>query len=133
MSGRDDPALQPPPRDHRLGDLLTLWNAAQSDTGQAGVVARFLLGLYNGQRFRFDLTDLRRLDGRLFIACLNVLSLDWTPAVEVHVHLARVTGLAHMGARFELLAHDWSMPNCCTDECAQKMRAGLRAGAEASS
>lgn len=132
MSGRDELPAAAGARDHRLDDLLTLWRATHS-VGQAVVVARFLLGLYSGQRFYFDMTKLRALDGRLFVACLNVLSLDWAQPDGVHVHLARITGLDHMMARLELMAHDWRLPNCCTDECAQKLRAGLRAGAEASS
>lgn len=59
---------------------------AQQDTGQSGVVARFLLGLYNGPRFLFNLTELRRLDRSLLDDCLAVLKMDHQPEVEVHEH-----------------------------------------------
>lgn len=129
MSARDELPAAPGARDHRLDDLLTVWAEANSEFGRAGALTRFLLGLYDGQRFRFDLTNLRYLDGRQFAACLNVLALDWAQPDGVHVHLAKHTGMPHMAARFELLAHDWRLPNCCTNECAAKMRAGLRAKA----
>lgn len=45
-------------------------------TGQSGVVARFLLGLYNGSVWYFDLTDLRRLDAHLFDDCITLLRMD---------------------------------------------------------
>lgn len=64
--------------------LRRLFPVAQGDTGQSGVVARFLLGLYNGRRFPFDLTELRRLDAELLDDCLAVLRMDATPLQEVH-------------------------------------------------
>lgn len=56
--------------------LRRLLPVAQRDTGQSSVIARFLLNLYNGDRFPFDLTDLRRLDYELFDDCLAVLKMD---------------------------------------------------------
>jgi hypothetical protein len=64
-----------------LAHLLTI--AEESETHQAGVVARFLAGLYNGQDYRFDLTELRRLDDDLLEHCLAVLRLVQS-GVEVH-------------------------------------------------
>lgn len=78
--------------------LRRLLPVAQSDTGQSVRVARFLLGLYNGPRFPFDLTDLRGLDFNLFDDCLSVLKMDYSPEVEVHRYF--VDG----GAIFERLA-----------------------------
>jgi hypothetical protein len=46
--------------------LKRLWPVARGDTGQSRVIARFLLGCYNGRRFPFDLTDFRLLDFTLF-------------------------------------------------------------------
>lgn len=69
--------------------LHRLVPVAQRDTGQSGVVGRFLLGLYNGQSYPFDLTELRRLDVGLFDDCLAVLRLDNTPEQEVHEYLPR--------------------------------------------
>jgi hypothetical protein len=45
-------------------------------TGQAGRLVRFLAGVYNGQDYPFDLTDLRALDTRLANACLDYLNYD---------------------------------------------------------
>jgi hypothetical protein len=71
-------------RDAGLDSLAQLLGIAERDTGQSGIVARFLAGLYNGERYRFDLTELRALDDDLFEHCLAVLRLDHRPAVEVH-------------------------------------------------
>jgi hypothetical protein len=57
-------------------------------TGQAGRLVRFLAGLYNGQDYPFDLTELRALDTRLANACLDYLCYDSLGKREVHHHLA---------------------------------------------
>lgn len=57
-------------------------------TGQAKRLVRFLAGLYNGQDYPFDLTDLRALDTNLANACLDYLSYDRLGKREVHHHLA---------------------------------------------
>jgi hypothetical protein len=54
------------------------------DTGQSEVCGRFLLGLYNGPKYLFDLTELRRLDIELMEDCLSVLRMDANPVKEVH-------------------------------------------------
>lgn len=64
--------------------LARLIEIARGDSGQCGRVRRFLLGLYNGGDFPFDLTDLRGLDSAIQEDALRVLSMDMTPAVEVH-------------------------------------------------
>ena len=81
--------------------LHRLWKIANGNSGQCRYVARFLLGLYNGTRFPFDLTDFRCLDDEIFRDCLQVLALDHRPVSEVHVLLG-VPGVA-----FEDLATDW--------------------------
>ena len=81
--------------------LKRLLPIAQRDTGQSGVVACFLLGLYNGERFPFDLTELRRLDRKIFEDCLAVLRMDWSPEKEVHRYFERGNEI------FEQLAIDW--------------------------
>lgn len=40
-----------------LTALKHLLPIAQRDSGQSGVIGRFLLGLYNGPAHRFDLTE----------------------------------------------------------------------------
>lgn len=57
-------------------------------TGQAGRLVRFLAGLYNGNDYPVDLTDLRALDTRLANACLDYLNYDRLGKREVHHHLA---------------------------------------------
>ena len=46
-------------------------------TGQARVVAHFLLNLYIHSRFRFNLPELRRSDSDLFEKCTEVLRLHY--------------------------------------------------------
>lgn len=81
--------------------LARLLPVALRDTGQSGVVARFLLGLYNGPRFPFDMTELRRLDQELFIDCVTVLMMDSLRETEVHEHFQ------DGGMLFEKLADFW--------------------------
>ncbi len=86
-----------------LPALQRLASIAQGDTGQAVTVRRFLLGLYDGCRWPFDLTSLRGLDKDLFDDSIDVLTLDARATVrEVHQyfengdelfeHLARLEG-----------------------------------------
>lgn len=78
--------------------LHRLMPVAQQDSGQSQRIARFLLGLYNGSRFPFDLTDLRGLDYELFQDCMAVLAMDYMPEMEVHRYFD------DGGALFEQLA-----------------------------
>lgn len=72
-----------------LPALERLANVAERDTGQAATVRLFLLGLYNGYRFPFNLVTLRGLDKSLFDDCMLVLTLDArATAKEVHQYLA---------------------------------------------
>jgi hypothetical protein len=99
-----DERLQQQPAIRLEGEaaLRRLLPVAQRDTGQSSVVARFLLNLYNGERFPFDLTDLRRLDFDLFEDCMAVLKMDFQPAQEVHRYFE------NGGAIWEFLAQEWS-------------------------
>jgi hypothetical protein len=56
-------------------------------TGGARRLVRFLAGLYNGQDYPFDLTELRALDTKLANACLDCLNYDRLGMTEVHTHL----------------------------------------------
>lgn len=89
-------------RDAGLDSLAHLLEVAERDLGQSSVVARFLVGLYNGQDFPFDLTELRRLDDDLFEHCLAVLRLDQA-RVEVHTYFPDGQ------ARWQRLIRDWGM------------------------
>ena len=75
-------------QDAGVAALQRLLPVAQRDTGQSGVVGRFLLGLYNGYAHPFNLTDLRRLDAGLHQDCLTVLAMDARPVREVHEYFA---------------------------------------------
>jgi hypothetical protein len=96
--------------------LSRLWNVAQADTGQSGVCVRLLLGLYNGPRFPFALTDLRRLDSDLLRAAFDVLGADASHALagEVHDVLNRAYGRSDFGHRLEHMAHAWGCKGACT-------------------
>ncbi len=93
--------------------LKKLWLMAQHDNGGAVVCAKLLLGLYNGPRFPFDLTDLRRLDDAHLNAALTVLRMDAGPGPEVHELLQLAYGWPAMGARFELMACDHGLKGRC--------------------
>jgi len=80
-----------------------LWNIANGNSGQCKTVTRFLLGLYNGNHFPFDLTDLRTVDPKIFDDCLSVLRMDYASCKEIH----DILGVP--GRDFEALAEDWGI------------------------
>jgi hypothetical protein len=57
-------------------------------TGSARRLVKFLAGVYNGQDYPFDLTELRGLDTTLANACLDYLNYDRLGIKEVHKHLS---------------------------------------------
>lgn len=57
-------------------------------TGGAHRLVKFLAGMYNGQDYPFDLTELRGLDTALANACLDYLNYDRLGIKEVHKHLS---------------------------------------------
>jgi len=69
--------------------LLRIVKAIEENpgTGQTGRLVRFLAGVYNGNEFPFDLTDLRALDTDLANACIDYLNYDRLAKAEVHTHL----------------------------------------------
>ena len=84
--------------------LRVLWDVANGHSGQSRFIAAFLLGLYNGARFPFDLTDLRCVDSALYEHCGAVLHMD-ARVCEQEIHLYFEDG----GAKFEQLAKDWQL------------------------
>lgn len=84
--------------------LQRLFQLAQKEHGQCRYIARFLLGLYNGTRFPFDLTDLRAVDDVLFADCMDVLRMD-ARVTHQEVHQYFTNG----GKAFEQLAQDWAV------------------------
>lgn len=82
--------------------LQRLYKVACGHSGQCRHIAAFLVGLYNGRRFPFDLTDLRAIDDELFDDCMTVLRMDARLARQ-EVHLYFEDG----GKKFEALADNW--------------------------
>lgn len=94
-------------------DALTrLLKVARGHSGQCRYIASFLLGLYNGRRFPFDLTDLRCLDYELFDDCMTVLRMDYKPAMEVHCYFKNGSAI------WEQLAKDWNIHDHFNDASA---------------
>jgi hypothetical protein len=98
-------AKLPDIRERGEAALRRLLPIAQGNTGQCRHVAGFLLGLYNGTRFKFDLTDLRCVDRAIFDDCIAVLQMDAQPLREVHTYFPKG------GALFEELATSWRIPD----------------------
>lgn len=93
--------------------LRRLLPVAQGHSGQCRYVAAFLLGLYNGRRFPFDLTDLRVLDRAIFNDCITVLRMDYMPALEVHTYFDNGGDEGHK--IFEELAKTWGIKDHLDD------------------
>lgn len=70
-----------------LPALHRLSVVARNDSGQASTVGLFLLGLYNGHAYPFNLSRLRGLDLDLYRDCLAVLQMDYQPACEIHEYI----------------------------------------------
>ncbi len=102
------------PTKEQLQALVDLWELSKRDHGGAIVVAKLLLGLYNGRRFPFDLTDLRLLDETNLQRCLLVLEMDANPAMEVHELLRHALRYPrHLGAEFEHRAYELGLKGRC--------------------
>lgn len=93
--------------------LRRLLPIAQGHAGQCRYVAAFLLGLYNGRRFPFDLTDLRGLDLAIFNDCMSVLRMDYAPEQEVHCYFNE--GGREGDILFEELAKRWGIKDRLAD------------------
>lgn len=89
--------------------LQRLLHIAQGHSGQCKYVAGFLLGLYNGDRFKFDLTDFRCVDTAIFNDCLEVLKMDHAPVREVHLYFKDGDKI------WEQLAKDWRIRDYTKD------------------
>lgn len=98
-ASRERPAI----RDAGVEALKRLVNIAQGHSGQCRYVAAFLLGLYNGNRFKFDLTEFRALDRAIFNDCMAVLLMDYELEKEVHCYFDEG------GRLWEHLAKDWNI------------------------
>lgn len=90
-------------RDAGLDSLAYLLRLTLGSSGQCGIVARFLAGLYNGTDFPFNLNELRGLDSDLFEHCVSVLRLDNFPTVEID-------GYVPDGSKvFQKMLEDWEL------------------------
>jgi hypothetical protein len=96
---------------------LLLYNLVKKHPGTGGSrrAATFLLSLYNGRRFQFDLTDLRMFDDDALDAAFVVLEMDarrcWC---EIHILISAVLGgNAHVGDEFENWAYDLRLKGSC--------------------
>jgi len=108
---------------------LTLYRLVKRHLGTGGgnAAAKLLLGLYNGRRFPFDLTDLRRFDDDNFEAALTVLRMDATRTwVEIHVLLDAILGAgANTGAEFENWAYNLKLRGRCKKEYLPQLPQGV--------
>ena len=100
--------------------LIRLWNLTQEHdayTSGARRAALVLLGLYNGPRFPFDLTDLRAMDTNVMEDAISVIAEDSRRCQrEVHMWLNHLTGRGDFGERFEHLAHKYRVKGRCKKE-----------------
>lgn len=95
--------------------------AANHDHGGARVAAKLILGLYNGTRFPFDLTELRCLDQQHLNMALALIRFDAVPRMEVHEWLNKLYGRTDFGPRFERIAYVWRMKGRCKKEYLQAL------------
>jgi len=101
--------------------LALIWDHAQGSHGGSRVCVSLLLGLYNGKRFPFELTELRCLDDALTEAAFTVLRQDALRCErEVHEWLNVLYGTRSIGARFELLAINWRKPRAQKGKAARQ-------------
>lgn len=107
--------------------IAQLYEAVKRHVGTSGgnTCAKLLLGLYNGRRFPFDLTDLRLLDDSLFEAAMTVLRMDargtWC---EVHVLLDAIYADGrYTGHELELWAWNLRLKGRCKKEAVPELQA----------
>ena len=111
---------------------LHLYQTVKRHSGTSGgnTLAKVLLGLYNGPRFPFDLTDLRLLDADNFIAAMTVIHMDSRRTYcEIHVLLdAILGGDANTGAEFEHWAYGLKLKGRCKADQLPALRRETVAG-----
>jgi hypothetical protein len=121
------------PSTEQIEALVHLWRMGQRDSSSEKAAAKLVLGLYNGTRFPFDLTDLRLFDDSNLHRALLVLEMDARPRCEVHVLLAQVLGedVRTMGARFEYRAFDMRLKHAAKKADLPQRPAPMRRDEEA--
>ena len=96
--------------------FLQLFRLAQRHLGTGGgdTAAKVLLGLYNGRRFPFALTELRRFDDNNLAAAITAIATDAGHCcAEVHEVLNALLGRTSVGHELELMAYDLRLPKRC--------------------
>ncbi len=73
-------------RDDHKKALIKVIKMALDDCGGSRVCRDFLLSLYNGHAYPFDMNGLRNLDSGLYVACITIMNVDCrpNPALEIH-------------------------------------------------
>jgi hypothetical protein len=93
----------PAPAPEKLMALENLWRHAQGFGSQSKITALFVLWLYDGERFPFDLNTLRDLPSHVVLDCLVSLHMD-------HASRTNVAQLLGVHAdKFERLAKTWGL------------------------
>jgi hypothetical protein len=106
--------------EEQLAALRRLYELPKRHSGTSGGngAAKLLLGLYNGPRFPFDLTDLRVFDRANFEAVMTVLRMD-APSCKAEVHTVLDALFADgysTGAEFEHWAFNLRLKGRCKKE-----------------
>lgn len=81
--------------------LRRLLPCAHGTSTQAEVLARFLLSLYAGHRFPFDLSELSFLAPDLFVDCLAVVKMSYRPELPLYAYFKNGQQI------WEQLAEEW--------------------------
>lgn len=66
--------------------LSKVLRMALDDCGGSRVCRDFLLSLYNGRAYPFDMNGLRNLDGGLYAACITIMNIDCRPNPPMEIH-----------------------------------------------
>lgn len=66
--------------------LTKVLKMALDDCGGGRVCRDFLLSLYNGHAYPFNLNGLRNLDGGLYAACITIMNVDCRPNPVMEIH-----------------------------------------------
>ena len=108
------------PQQQEAALLLFTTGQQMLDTGGGGTCGRLLLGIYNGTRFPFDLTDLRRLDDARHDAAMTVLRMDSRRTyAEIHTLLDAILAVPNgksTGNTLEVWAHRMGLKGRCKKE-----------------
>lgn len=113
----------------QLQALKRLYDLAREHLGTSGgnTAAKLLLGIYNGRRFPFDLTDLRLFDMGNLEAAMTLIQMDAVRTyTEVHEILYCLLGCEYsVGAEFEHWAYDLRLRGRVKKESLPKLNRGV--------